>query len=261
MFLKDIITTIIDVTENNSIEPENLNLSVIYEDEHLLIINKKRGMVVYPGPGHPNKTLANGLIYKNHNLLKIPRVGIVHRLDKDTTGLLVVAKTISSYYKLVGLLKLRKITRIYETIVFGKPPKIGVINKPISRHNVQRKLMSVNIKGKKATTRFIVIEQFHHCSHVKVQLETGRTHQIRVHMLHIKHPILGDNVYFSKKSKKISKKILACFTNYVSRPLLHAKTIQFYHPMTNVFMSYTVNLPQDMNLIIDYLKQYFSYKS
>jgi len=217
-------------------------------------------MVVYPGPGHPNKTLANGLIYRNRNLLKVPRVGIVHRLDKDTTGLIIIAKTILVYYKLVNLLKLRKITRIYETIVFGKPPKIGIINAPISRHSIQRKLMSVNIKGKDATTRFTVIQQFFNCSHLKVELETGRTHQIRVHMLHIQHPVLGDKIYFLKKSKKVSREIFAIFCNYSSRPLLHAKIIQFYHPITNIFMSYTANIPQDMQLIIDYLKKKFSCK-
>jgi len=217
-------------------------------------------MVVYPGPGHPNKTLANGLVYKNNDLLKVPRVGIVHRLDKDTTGLLVVAKTVSMYYKLINLLKLRKITRIYETIVFGKLPKIGTINEPISRHNVKRKLMSVNAKGKKAITHFSVIQQFYNCSHLQVKLETGRTHQIRVHMLHIRNPILGDKIYFSKKSKKFSKKIFSIFLDYSSRPLLHSKIIQFYHPKTNEFMSCITDLPKDMYLIINYLKKYFSHE-
>jgi len=222
---------------------------------YLLILNKPSGIVVHPGAGHKTNTLSNGLLYKNKNLIHVPRTGIVHRLDKNTTGLMLVAKSLFTYYKLINLIKLRKVTRIYETLVLGKIQYNGTIINPISRHKKNRKIMTINPTGKKAITHFTVIENFLNCTHLKIRLETGRTHQIRVHMLHIKHPILGDSTYYNKESKKLSISIFKKLKNEIIRPMLHAKLIKLNHPIYKTIKKCEIDLPKDMKKIIEFLKK------
>lgn len=174
---------------------QNIKLNVVYEDEALLVINKPAGLVVHPAAGHYEGTLLNALLYHAPELQNVPRAGIVHRLDKDTTGLMVVAKTLEAQTKLVEQLQARSVSRIYEAIVAGVVTSGGTVDAPINRHGVQRQKMAVVADGKKAVTHYRVLERFRAYTHIRVQLETGRTHQIRVHMAHINFPLLGDPVY------------------------------------------------------------------
>jgi 23S rRNA pseudouridine1911/1915/1917 synthase len=227
--------------------PENIILDIIYEDRDILVINKPVGLVVHPGPGNNQGTVLNALLYHYKNIKNLPRAGIIHRLDKNTSGLMIIAKTVFSYNYLLNLLKKRKIIREYEAIVTGKMISGGTINQPIMRHRTKRTCMTVHHLGKKSVTHYKIIHRFTYHTHILVRLETGRTHQIRVHMLYIKHPLVGDPCYNGihrrinykkdRKSEKISK---------FSRQALHASHLSFKHPITHNLMSWTIPLPQDM---------------
>ncbi|KNF08728.1 pseudouridine synthase [Gottschalkia purinilytica] len=220
------------------ISPENIPIDIVYEDEDVAVVNKPQGMVVHPAPGNYNGTLVNALLYHLNSLSTINgiiRPGIVHRIDKDTSGLLMIAKNDLAHSDLSLQLKEHTINRRYQALVEGviKEEK-GTINAPIGRHNIERKKMTVTDKNsKEAITHFSVIERFEKNTLIEAKLETGRTHQIRVHMSFINHPIVGDPVY-GYKSQRFN----------LNGQLLHAKTIGFVHPRTKEYMEFTSELPK-----------------
>lgn len=236
-------------------EAEAITLSIVYEDEDILIINKPAGMVVHPAAGNPNQTLLNALLHHAPDLKDLPRAGIIHRLDKDTSGLLIVAKTPMALTHLTHQLKKRSITRIYQTIIAGILMSGQTIDAPIDRHPIHRKRMTVSDTGKPAITHFRVIERYRAYTRVKVQLETGRTHQIRVHMAHIKHPILGDPVYGRLQLPKGATPALVDALRGFKRQALHAIELGFLHPRTQKPMIFQAPLPEDMQTLIDILKK------
>jgi 23S rRNA pseudouridine1911/1915/1917 synthase len=223
--------------------PEDIELDIVYEDNDLLVVNKPKGMVVHPAAGNPDGTLVNALLsHCGDNLSDIvgkTRPGIVHRIDKDTSGLLIVAKNNDSHINLAAQIKNHSFTRIYEAVVVGRLKNDnGTINAPIGRHPVHRKKMAVlsnesgEVRAKNAVTHYEVINRFNGYTHVRVKLETGRTHQIRVHMAYIGHPVAGDSVYGSGKQPK-----------KLGGQCLHAKTIGFCHPRDGRYLEFTSQLP------------------
>ncbi|MCR3756289.1 MAG: 23S rRNA pseudouridine(1911/1915/1917) synthase [Candidatus Westeberhardia cardiocondylae] len=236
---------------------QNIPLNIIYYDKDIIVINKSKNMVVHPGHGNIDGTLLNALLHYYPPIINIPRAGIVHRLDKNTTGLIVVAKTILAQNRLINLIKKRKITRIYEAIVIGTIKENGSINEPIKRHNIKRTNMIVHPMGKESITHYSVIESFSNHTHLKIILETGRTHQIRVHMKHINHPIVGDPTY-GKSSLKTIKKIKKNYKtilSFLNRQALHAKSLIFPHPITLNKMQLHTPLPDDIKKLIKILKK------
>ncbi|HHV94925.1 MAG TPA: RluA family pseudouridine synthase [Clostridiaceae bacterium] len=234
----DEISITIPEPETLDIEPENIPLDILYEDEHILVVNKPKGMVVHPAAGNYSGTLVNAIMnYCGDNLSDINgiiRPGIVHRLDKDTSGALIVAKTNEAHKIISEKLKEHDITRIYIALVKGiiKEDK-GKIDLPIGRHPIDRKKMAVNTKnGRKAVTHYRVLERFDDSTYVELSLETGRTHQIRVHMSYIGHPVIGDEVYGGRQ-KGYNLKGQA----------LHAKCIKFHHPITGEYMHIEAPIP------------------
>jgi 23S rRNA pseudouridine1911/1915/1917 synthase len=226
---------------------ENITLDVVYEDNDILVINKAAGLVVHPGSGNNKGTVLNALLYHYKNIKDLPRAGIIHRLDKNTSGLMVIAKKISSYNYLSKLLKKRKIIREYQAIVKGQMISGGSINQPIMRHHTKRTCMMVHPSGKKSVTHYKIIHRFRYHTHILIRLETGRTHQIRVHMLYIKYPLVGDPCYTGIQRQINYKddknfKIISKF----SRQALHASHLSFKHPVTHNLMAWTIPLPQDM---------------
>ena len=240
---------VIDYVEEEMIaEPENLNLDIVYEDEDVIVVNKPNGMVVHPAIGNPNGTLVNGLMYHSKNLSTINgefRPGIVHRIDADTTGLLMVAKNDNAHMKLAKQLEEKTAHRIYYAIVEGViNNETGTIDAPIGRDNRDRKKMAVcEENSKHAVTHFRVIERYKRATLIELKLETGRTHQIRVHMKYIGHPVVNDPVYGNRKM---------IFDE--SGQCLHAKELGFVHPVTNEFMKFDSDLPECFVNIMEMLK-------
>lgn len=229
-------------------EAENIPIDIIYEDEDLVVINKPRGMVVHPAPGNYSGTLVNSLLYHTENLSGIGgvmRPGIVHRLDKDTSGAVVVAKNDRAHMALTGQLKDKKMKKIYRAIVWGKVMEDkATINAPIGRNPIKRKEMMVTTRNsKEAITHFQVIERFSEFTYLELSLETGRTHQIRVHMKFIGHPVVGDPVYSSRKNPFAIK-----------GQALHSYKLGLMHPSTNKFMEFTAPLPEDFKSILKLLR-------
>jgi 23S rRNA pseudouridine1911/1915/1917 synthase len=233
-------------------EPEDISINIIYDDEHIIVIDKPQGMVVHPAAGNRTGTLVNALIHHYGDNLSdingVIRPGIVHRLDKDTSGVLLVAKTNAAHRKLVEMFKNHEIKKIYFAIVDGiVAPDKGKIDAPIGRHPVNRKKMAVNTeRGRSAVTYFQVVERFNGCTMVKIRLETGRTHQIRVHMAFIGHPVLGDNTYGKKSTNK---------TLGIDKQLLHAGLIGFRHPVTGAYMEFESRLPEHFRSFLEMLKK------
>lgn len=233
---------------------QNIPLNVVYEDEDILVIDKQVDLVVHPGSGHKDGTLLNALLYKDSCFSNVPRSGIVHRLDKNTTGLMVIAKNIKSYDILVNLMKSRKIVRKYEAIVHGRVISGGTICQPIKRNPLKRTAMITSITGKKAITHYRVIKRFSCHTHLAITLETGRTHQIRVHMLSINHPLIGDRVYGNKY--KVCKNVVFSLRNVVRffpRQALHASKLSLEHPIKKVHMEWNSNFPQDILTLLNQL--------
>lgn len=228
------VIEIIDDTKPFIIEPVNLNLEILYEDDEVLVVNKPKGLNVHPSISNHEISLVSFLLYHTKNLSYkggMDRPGIVHRIDKDTSGLLVVAKTDFAYDHLVNQFKNRKTKRIYQTICYNPfSENSGTINAPITRDPNNRTKMAVNPEGKQATTHFKVIKQSDKFSYLECQLETGRTHQIRVHMAYIGHPLVGDTTYGPKKNPIVK-----------DGQALHARLIGFYHPITNQFLEFEVD--------------------
>ena len=236
-------------------QPEAIPLDTIFEDEEIMIINKSVGMVVHPGSGNPDGTLVNALLAHQESLGFLPRAGIVHRLDKDTSGLMVVAKKESAYLNLIEQLKERSVKRTYMAIVVGVPISNKIINEPIGRHPKIRTKQAVVKNGKEAITRVSLSESFQGYSLLRVNLETGRTHQIRVHLSHAGYPIIGDSVYGARKqfapgSTEGLKNIISSFT----RQALHASELELIHPSSEKLVSFGADLPEDMSTLIGQLK-------
>jgi 23S rRNA pseudouridine1911/1915/1917 synthase len=223
--------------------PQDIPLDVIFEDDTLLVINKPAGMVVHPGNGVPDGTLLNALLHRLPELATVPRAGIVHRLDKDTTGLLVVARTLEAQTDLVRQLQARTVSRRYIAVVAGQVRADGVVDAPIGRHPVQRTRMAVVATGKPARTHYFVREHLRGATCVECRLETGRTHQIRVHMASIGHSLLGDDTYAPRQ-------VAEAF----SRQALHAWRLGLIHPRTGAEVSWEVPLPADLAGLIESLR-------
>ncbi len=218
---------------------EDIALDVVFEDDSLLVVNKPAGLVVHPGSGNWQGTMMNGLLHHAPALAQIPRAGIVHRLDKDTSGLLVVAKTLPAQTALVRQLQARRVKRQYLAVVEGRVVCDGRVDAPIGRHPVQRTLMSVQGNGKEAITHYAVEQQFARHALLRCTLETGRTHQIRVHMQHIGHPLVGDSTYNRRRAQ-----VLLCGEPF-SRQALHATQLGLLHPVTGEPMQWQCHPPAD----------------
>ena len=231
---------------------QEIDLDIIMEDDSIIVVNKPAGMVVHPAAGHKDGTLVNALLNHFPQLSKIPRAGIVHRLDQDTTGLLVVAKTLVAHNSLVSQIQERAMERQYCAVCVGVMTGGGTVNQPIGRHSRYRKKMAVvPERGKTAITHYRIARRFKHFSQINVQLETGRTHQIRVHMDHIRHPLVGDVMYGGKNkfiagtSKKLIKEV-----NLFNRQALHAQTLSFRHPDTAQIVSFEAPIPSDLSNLL-----------
>ncbi|UTF61747.1 23S rRNA pseudouridine(1911/1915/1917) synthase RluD [Gilvimarinus sp. DA14] len=237
-----------ELASDDTWEAEDIALDIVFEDEHLLVVNKPAGLVVHPAAGNYSGTLVNALLHHNPDQAQLPRAGIVHRLDKDTTGLMVVAKTLAAHHNLVSQLQARSVSREYEAIAIGQFTGGGKVDAPIGRHPKQRKLMAVvPISGKEAVTHYRVLQRFKHHAHLRLKLETGRTHQIRVHMAHINHPLVGDPVYGGRfrKPQGASAELLQTLREF-PRQALHAASLGLVHPFTEELMSWQAPLPEDM---------------
>ena len=245
----------VEVEDETHFEPENLPLNIVYEDEHILVINKPKDFVVHPGAGNPRGTVLNALLYHYPKISEVPRAGIVHRLDKDTTGLMVIAKTIPAQTQLVRDLQQRKSTREYEAVAFGIMTKGGTVDEPMARHPTKRTAMAVHPLGKPAVTHYRIMEHFRNYTRLRLRLETGRTHQIRVHMAHIAHPLLGDQTYGGRPRppKNASEEFMAVLRNF-QRQALHAIMLRLEHPITGELMEWYAPLPEDFVELITALK-------
>ncbi|MDN0012312.1 23S rRNA pseudouridine(1911/1915/1917) synthase RluD [Providencia stuartii] len=243
------------IEEDNRWEPQDIPLDVVYEDEDILVINKPRGLVVHPGAGNPDGTILNALLHRYPEIVDVPRAGIVHRLDKDTTGLMVVAKTVPAQTRLVESLLLREITREYEAVAVGRMTAGGMVEEPISRHPTKRTHMAVHPMGKPAITHYRVMEHFRAHTRLRLRLETGRTHQIRVHMAHINHPLIGDPLYGGRPRplKGASEEFFEVMRKF-DRQALHATMLRLYHPISGIQMEWHAPLPDDMVELIEALK-------
>lgn len=242
----DILELIVPDTEEPEILPENIPLNIVYEDNDLLVVNKPKGMVVHPAPGHYTGTLVNALMFHCKDSLSgingIIRPGIVHRIDKDTSGLLIVAKNDIAHNGLAEQIKVHSFARRYEAVVLGGVKENGTVNAPIARHKTDRKKMTVTVDGREAITHYDVIENYGRYTHLRLILETGRTHQIRVHMSYIGHPVAGDPVYGDGKPK------------WLEGQCLHAREIGFTHPITGEELFFTSPLPEYFEKMIKNIK-------
>ena len=229
--------------------PEPMDLHVVYEDEHILVINKPAGLVVHPAAGNWQGTLLNGLLAYDPVFTHLPRAGIVHRLDKDTSGLMVVAKTLTAHTNLVRQLQARTVKRLYRAVVCGVPRVDGTVNAPVGRDQRQRTRMSVTSQGKEAITHYRLLEMYPGCSLVECVLETGRTHQIRVHMGFLGNPLVGDTTYIAGRRYPLPEPA----ANF-QRQALHARQLGLIHPETGEAMKWTVQPPPDMADLINDLR-------
>ena len=243
-------------------KPQQMDLSIIFEDDEIIVINKPAGLLVHPGSGNPDNTLLNGLLAHNEAQSLLPRAGIVHRLDKMTSGLMVVAKTTNAYLSLIEQLKQHSVERQYYAIVKGVLTQGNRIDMPIGRHLKNRTKMAVVVNGKKAVTHFKIAENFKHYTSIKVNLETGRTHQIRVHMHYVGYQLLGDPVYGNPMRVEPSlEKGLKDVIRAFPRQALHAKVLSFNHPKSQELVRYKCKLPQDMLDLLDELRDFDSIHS
>jgi 23S rRNA pseudouridine1911/1915/1917 synthase len=227
--------------------PEDIPLDVVFEDPVLLVINKPVGLVVHPGSGNRRGTLLNALLHSVPQVAELPRAGIVHRLDKDTSGLLVVAKTLRAHTDLVRQLQARTVKREYLALVYGEIDRSGTVNEPLARDPHNRTKRTVHSLGKEAVTHYEVVERFPGISLLRCRLETGRTHQIRVHMQHIGHPLVGDTVYNASRRSHLKIPF--------PRQALHAERLGLIHPITQEFMQWECPLPPDFAELLEALRQ------
>ncbi len=245
--------------ENQEHLPENIPLDLQYEDEDLLVINKPAGLVVHPGAGNGSGTLMNALLFHSEHQATLPRAGIVHRLDKDTSGLMMVAKSIRAHTALVNLLQDHQVVRKYYAVVRGQIISGGSISDPIGRHPHDRTKMALSDKGKEARTHFTVKEKFKRHTLVEVSLETGRTHQIRVHFSAKNYPLVGDKVYAPRVQKvaNVPEELNECLGAF-PRQALHAFELSFTHPVTEEEMVWQTDIPADMQALLSTLREFSS---
>jgi 23S rRNA pseudouridine1911/1915/1917 synthase len=231
--------------------PQPIPLAIVHEDEHVLVLDKPAGLVVHPGAGNPDSTLQNALLAHDPALAVLPRAGIVHRLDKDTSGLLIVARTIAAHTALVRMLEEREIHREYEAICRGVMTGGGTVDAPIDRHPTDRVRMAIREGGREAITHYRVIRRFRAHTHVRVQLETGRTHQIRVHLTHVGYPLVGDRVYGGRLAlpKGVTEELRQVLREF-PRQALHAARLQLGHPVTGKPFEVAAPLPADMSRLL-----------
>ena len=238
-------------------QPEAIDLDIVHEDDYLLVLNKPVGLVVHPGAGNPAGTMLNALLHHDSKLAELPRGGIVHRLDKDTSGLMVVARTLAAHTGLVDMLSRHEVERQYEAIVIGTMVAGGTVDAAIGRHMGDRLRQAVRDEedGKHAVTHYRLRERFRAHSLIQCSLETGRTHQIRVHMAHIDHPLIGDPLYGGglKLPKGATPELVAALRGF-RRQALHAERLAFEHPVTHEPMSFSVERPADQQALIDALR-------
>ena len=245
-----------ELEEEGRVEAQPIPLDILYEDASILIVHKPAGLVVHPAAGNPSGTLQNALLYHDAGLATLPRAGIVHRLDKDTSGLMVVACSLAAHKSLVEQLQSRSMGREYEAVVQRVLPAGGTVDAPIGRHGVDRKRMAVTEDGKPAVTHYRVLERFRGHSHIRVKLETGRTHQIRVHMAHIHCPLIGDPVYGGRpRIPKGTSEALRERLRSFPRQALHAAKLTLLHPETGAEMSWEIPLPDDMVQLLAVLRE------
>ncbi|MBR2380971.1 MAG: RluA family pseudouridine synthase [Clostridia bacterium] len=255
----DIIEIFHPEVQECEVEAQDIPIDIVYEDNDIIVVNKKSGMVVHPAAGNPDGTLVNALLYHCGDSLSgvggVARPGIVHRIDKDTSGLLVVAKNDESHISLSEQLKTHSVSRVYHAIVVGNLKELsGTVDEPIGRHPVDRKKMAV-IKNeaytsREAITHYRVIKRFHGFDYVQCVLETGRTHQIRVHMAYLGHPLLGDEVYGGNKTR-----FQALHKDCISGQCLHAKELHLTHPKTEDRMAFTSELPDNFKRVLELMEK------
>jgi len=241
-------------------QPEDIPLNILYEDDDIIVINKPVGLVIHPAPGHASGTLCNALLHHVPNAVNLPRAGVVHRLDKDTSGIMIVAKTLSAHSSLVESLQAREISREYIALVYGETTAGGTVDAPIGRHKVDRKRMAVlgdlDSAGKHAVTHYRIRQRYHAYTLLDVKLETGRTHQIRVHMAHIHSPIVGDHVYGGRIRipKQCSENLRTAIQQF-KRQALHAHQLTLQHPITKEEMSWQAPLADDIVQLLSNLEE------
>jgi len=247
--------TVQTIESETSCVAEDIPLNIVHQDESIIVVNKPVGMVVHPAAGHYSGTLQNALLYFDESLAAIPRAGIVHRIDKDTSGLMVVARNLSAHNYLVDQIQKHEVVREYQAVIHGVLTSGGTVDQPIGRHPRDRIKMAVRENGREAVTHYRLLERFREHSHIKVQLETGRTHQIRVHMSHIRHPIVGDPVYAGRQRVPAGAQAdLLAYLQSFKRQALHAWRLSFVHPENGDDVSYEAPLPEDMLQLISLLQ-------
>ena len=241
--------------EETRAEPQDIPLQVLYEDDEVLVIDKPAGLVVHPGAGNPDGTLVNALLHRHPALASVPRAGVVHRLDKDTSGVMVVARTLQAQTALVAQLSARGVHRQYLAVATGALVAGGTVDAPIDRHPRDRVRMAVREDGREAVTHYRPRERFRAHTAVECRLETGRTHQIRVHMAHVRHPIVGDPLYGGplKLPKGASEELVAALRGF-RRQALHAETLEFAHPASGEAVRCSAPVPEDMLMLMAALR-------
>lgn len=257
LFGGETLTLTVELEPEGDWAAEDIPLDIIYEDDTLMVVNKPVGLVVHPAAGNRTGTLLNGLLHHNPDLINVPRAGIVHRLDKDTSGLMVVAKTLAAHTDLVTQLQARTVSREYEAVTIGVMTGGGRVEADIGRHPRQRTKMAVlDFGGKEAITHYRVLERFEYHTHIRLKLETGRTHQIRVHMAHIGYPLVGDATYAGRfrVPKGASAELIEVLRGF-GRQALHAAQLGLNHPSTGEYMEWSVPLPDDMLFLLDEVAQ------
>ncbi|MCB1751574.1 MAG: 23S rRNA pseudouridine(1911/1915/1917) synthase RluD [Gammaproteobacteria bacterium] len=236
--------------------PQAIPLKILFQDEAVLVVDKPAGMVVHPAAGNPDGTLQNALLHHYPELVQLPRAGIVHRLDKETSGLLVVARTLAAHKSLVQQLQARTVRREYLAVVIGIPTAGGRVDEPIGRHPVHRTRMAVVSSGKQAATNYRILERFRAHSLLRIHLESGRTHQIRVHMAHVRHPLAGDPVYAGRLRLPAGiTQELQDFLRAFTRQALHAKRLGIEHPQHGEPMEWMSEPPPDMQRLLQLLRE------
>ncbi len=247
----ELVELVAEMDDQVECRPQPIPLDIMYEDDSLLVINKPAGLVVHPAAGNPDSTLQNALLHHDESLIQLPRAGLVHRLDKETSGLLVVARTAAAHKHLVQQLQERAFKREYRAVAKGVMTAGGTVDQPIGRHPTQRTRMAVHPSGKPAVTHYRVLERFRFHTHLKVVLETGRTHQIRVHMAHIRYPLVGDPLYGGRLQipSKVTPELEAMLRKF-RRQALHARKLGLTHPMTKEWMEWRVEPPEDMQELL-----------
>jgi 23S rRNA pseudouridine1911/1915/1917 synthase len=238
------------------VEAEAIDLKIVRQDEHVLVIDKPAGLVVHPGAGNAAGTLQNALLHFDPKLAHLPRGGIVHRLDKDTSGLLVIARTLEAHTALVEAIEAREVKREYEAVCVGVMTGGGTVDAPIDRHPVDRTRMAIRENGRPAVTHYRVLKRFRGHTHVRVQLETGRTHQIRVHLAHIRYPLVGDPVYGGRllMPKGATEQLRQALREF-RRQALHAARLEFAHPVSGERIECASALPADMQQLLTVLER------